>query len=318
MRTNLPQTFPIKYALVVQDAGIRKTLGQFNEVNFSIRQALRTELLKFLKTEPLLPEHLKIPCSFVACRDEWKNKIFEIPKFNPDKDWSKEAITSLKKIVPDGDFVSKEGMGFEMTMISYGGLMDTPLYFKILNPPSISNKRELDILKIISHSISSSFGHPGDEQKDKIRKKFKEITNGRFGFSESFNAINEPPVFYISAPSSKLWRALEDQKLKGVVFGDEDNLEEISKIINKTEKEGDYPPIHIAVAKSFSALITEEMIALYKESKFCQNCGEMLPFYSPEGNKYKGRYCPENENNECKRKRDTIRQKRKGLKRSQE
>jgi hypothetical protein len=287
---NPPANFPIRYAIVLSHGSKKHK----DDLDVSKSKSLWSQFVDFLKQNPLEPTDLSIGYVTVTYSDKYNNKLCEIPLLRGERDWSKKLLDLLTNNIPEGRFSEGFGTYFHLTLFSYQGMMEAPIFSRILH-----GKNEEEISKSLR---LKSFGYYSVEGLRKtVQIKYDKVMSGNSGFWQNFRLLNEPPVFYIQVPYSKLWEAIDRGKLQGVA-----SYNEIDEGIYKDLKEEvEETFITIAIAKDLDALITEEIIAIYKSSNFCRMCGKVLPIG------YKGIFCPDTkENTDCVKKRARIRKKK--------
>ncbi len=294
---SLPNEFPIRYAILVSDHHNNDIIDDFE---LSRRNSLWSQLIDFIKIKPLDVKDLYTMYTAISYEDQYENKLCVIPKLGGTKEWANQAGDNLRKFIPTGTFGSSYGSAFQLTLYSYTGMIQIPLFWKIMNYTDENKEQIVEELKL--REVNYYFI---DGLKPSVKKKYNQIMNTKTGLWENFSNLKQPPVFYVNIPYSKLWKALDEGNENGIVcFNNTDSLNNLEKIIeNKGEETKKF--ITVAIAKDLESLMTEEMVALYKASSICNCCSKPLPF------DYNGKYCPDiRENIDCIRKRARQRKKK--------
>ena len=293
---SLPNKFPIRYAILVTDNN--KDDEEVDDFELSKRRALWSQFIDYIKVKPLELNDLSIRYAGVGYRDKYDNMLSIIPKLNAPKEWSEKTQEAIMKIIPEGLFTLYNGHAFNLTLYSYEGMFDVPIFWKILK----SNKNKDLLLKELKLRQLNYYNTEGI--KISMQKKYDQVMNGKTSLWENFSNLNQPAVFYIRIPYSKLWKAIDNGNEEGIVCYCDDNLDNLDDKIKKMN-EPEQGFINVAIVRDLESLMLEEMVSLYKVSSFCNSCGKPLPF------DYKGKYCPDTpENIDCTRKRARIRHKK--------
>lgn len=287
---SLPAKFPIRYAIVL--SGQRE--NDKNDLDVSKSNSLWSQLIDFLKIHPLELKDLSLGYVSVSYSDKYKNRLCEIPFLNESKEKIKNISALLSENMNEGTFSEGWGTSFFLTLFSYEGMAEIPSYWKLLN-----GKNRVDVSDTLA---LKSFGYPSPEGlRLKIEGKYKKIMAGNDGIWQNFRMLDDPSVFYLQVPYSSLWEALD----KGAQGGVLSHNEITDYLPRKLKKNIEKKFITVAIAKNLESLMVEEIISTYKTSNYCNMCGKALPF------DYKGRYCPNtNENIACVRKRGRIRKRK--------
>lgn len=284
-KTNLtpPTLFPIRHALIIEEANKPKNI--IDTLDTATRMSLWSQMIDYLKNEPLTVEMLSSYCTKVVCYDTYGNKLFSHKELNGNK---KEAdITALSFMkdfkLPNADIGIASA--FNLTLFNYEGMCEIPIFHKIKKSKNISSVPWL-----------RNFGYGFIEGiKPDVERKYTKMQMGDVFGLDSFSSLQEPKVFYLEIPNSQLWEFLN--KNNGVISHNDEK--EIKLTPLKEEK-----PIRVAVAKNIESLIEEELFTLYKNSSHCLNCGKVLPFG------LKAKFCARSTDNKiCNRQRDTRRKK---------
>lgn len=262
---NLPDKFPIRYALI---------LGQLNEQNED--ELLFNQYLSLLGKKPLDYS--------LFCADEisatfkiYNRDAFTITKIREGEDdysvWADSIKDRLKEVIPSIEIKTfGGGYAFRVGMYSYKKSAEIPAFAQFK---------------------STSWCGP---DFNKIFNKIKE------GKCDSFHLYQELGTYLKGIrqdlPYSNIWKCLDENKQLGGFLYDSFDLDNkvIFKNIPKDEEANQKIPVMIC--RSWEELFAEELFALYKMFNYCNNCGKALPF------NYSGRYCPDaSENIDCVRER---------------
>ncbi len=280
-RLDLPDTFPIRYAIIVEE--LNKNEGQNDTLAEATRKSMWSQMIDYLKVTPLTVNDLSHSFTKIVCYDKYKNRLLSYKELNGDK---KMADDKAVKVIKELGFGSADigiGSAFDLTLFNYSGMTETPLFHKIKNSKDISTTPWLRNFNY----------HSADGLKQEVEIRYGKMQKGDVFGLDNFSSLQEPKVFYLDIPNSELWEYLG----KGTGILSYNDIPDIKLKDVKEEKK-----IRVAIAKSLTGLIEEELFALYKYSTYCLNCGKILPF-----NK-KATYCPNTkENAECNRRRNKIR-----------
>jgi hypothetical protein len=296
---NLPDKFPIRYALIVKspfddefdDYDIVAYHPEFKEFEICYRQFLST-----IQKEPLSKKmiHMNNKCLVFSLFGIEVMRISQIEQLNS---WDKELENFLKKIIPEikTDYKSY-GNAFTLGLYSYAGNYEIPSFIRA--------KKYFTKNAFSGHS---SLGNIDKTKTDSLIKLYESILSGKIKDWEYYQYIRkyEKPV-YITSPYSDLWKALDNQLNGGTIPTKKDIKLTNNEIRNLAEKNHYKERISIAVCKNWETLFAEEISTLYKMFNFCNNCGKALPF------DYQGKYCPETKDNkECIKERARKRARKK-------
>jgi len=292
---SLPNRFPIRYAILVGD-NLRKDDLE-DDFDISKKNSLWCQFNEYIKTNPLTLKDLIISYVSAEYRDTNNNKLCVFPKLKGSEEWLEKTIDALDKTVPFGLYTRNHGRAFYLTLYSYKGMLELPIFHRVAYGSDKDKVMEELKLKELNYYSLEGLSHS-------IEINHKRIMNGQLDMWENYNYLKESLVFYLRIPYSKLWKALDMSENDGSVCFNGDH-KKLSRFIEELEDVEEREYITVAIAKNLDALMTEEMISLYKTSNFCNNCGKPLPFDS------KAKYCPNiPENIDCNRKRARIRKKR--------
>ncbi len=286
---NLPDQFPIRYAIIVSN---NKDRGAGDDLTKSKINSLWSQLIEYLKKKPLDTDDLSLGFRSVSYTDKDENKLCDIGLLNGTKEWADDFADILIKSLPTGTLTKSRGDIFDLTLYSYKGMGEMSIYSKIISC--------YDQEKVLNTLTLKSLGYFSiDGLKKSTQDKYDKITSNKHNLWTGFRMLNEPSVFYLQLPYSALWKLLDTKTSKGVA-----SFNEIKDEL-KSSEEVQSTLINVVVAKDIESLITEEILAIYKMSNFCQSCSKILP------KKYKGKFCPSTrENRDCIRKRNRMRQKK--------
>ncbi|MFA5935059.1 MAG: hypothetical protein WC827_04195 [Candidatus Paceibacterota bacterium] len=285
---SLPDRFPIRYAIVISET--KDIIKANNDFDLSKRGSLSYQLLEYLKKTPISLDDLSIKYVSTECIDGNNNKLCVLPKLNSNTDeWQKNIYEILKQNIPMFGSRKTEGEAFSLSLYSYEGMLEVPLFWRISHGLKKENIIKELYLKNYDEASLIKFGSIIDEN-------FKRVMNGEVSIWENIFCLKEPLVFYIRVPYSELWKTLDHSINNGVISYSEDNSILKNQIKELDEDDDEY--IVVAIARGLYSLVTEEIYALYKTSKYCKSCGKPLPFG------YKGNYCQNVlENKDCIKKR---------------
>lgn len=294
---SLPEKFPIRYAIIVsEDFNDKKIKDDFDK---SERNTLWCQFIDYIKKNPLTLDDLSINYVSAEYVTNNGNKICVLPKLKGNSKWQEQIYEILYKNIPLTIFSPSSGRAFNLSLYSYSGMLETPIFWKVahgLKPDEVIENLQLRALG--QYSLSGL-----DYSMD---INFKRIMNGELDSWENQNNLKEPLVFYVRVPYSRLWKALDTSVNNGVVSYQND-VSLIKSEVGKVEEVEENEFITIVVAKNLLALMYEEMVSVYKASSFCNSCNKPLPFG------YKGKFCPNSqENKACNQKRARIRKRRSG------
>lgn len=305
----LPEKFPIRYAVHVDEQDVRSSC--FNEPE--ILSSLWQQLIESLIRNPISEDHDALYYSFSQVRiyDAFGNKIANIAKLNPGRDWHTELGSSFKKLLPGCTVEYNEVLSscFYLKLYSYKGMAEMPIFWKMINS---ANKKEV----FDNYYAYSVYGfYEGDEKK---RNNFIESFSNEL--SEYYSDIGYHTniwekyridserfkgVSYIDIPYSNIWEKLDYAKEELYRYGttiSDPKIEKGDLVINADSNQN---KITVAITNDIWPLLKEEIFAFHRVSNFCNSCGKILPF------QYKGKYCPNiPKNKDCIRKRARIRKKK--------
>ncbi len=304
---NLPDTFPIRYAIIV-NSWVDEDFSE--EQKLYIRTTAKSEmlfrqLLTLLQKEPLsekllIPEQETIKFRFMGV------EVINIAKLNAPLNWAEKLKPDIKKIIPEAKYCSTEkGTAFNLGLYSYKGAVEIPSFVKAHN---ILVKHNNNFQT--NRETVPKFGHI--ENISDIRflySNYEKIKNNKITNFQLYEAMTKytKPI-YISTPYSKIWEILDNGFNEGILSVNGRSDKDIIKKRGSDEKKYNYgkKEIMVAICKSWEELFAEKILSIYKMLNFCNNCGIALPF------DYQGKYCPDTKKNKgCKRERAKKRARKK-------
>ncbi len=294
---NLPDRFPIRYAIIVNDhRKDSETENYFDEVTYNI---LWDKFVTLLQNEPLTLDNLFLPYQSVIYNFK-KNQLSQISELKPAKDWAENLEKKLMESIKEGEFTIRNGVGFELGLYSYQGTYNTPLFWQMYI------NREDD--KVMGEKLGLYFwGGLYNHKKfgEEIYRQYEQIMKGNINIYEKLRTSSNSDVFNLTIPNSNLWTALDQHQNDGFIPTGAEEYEIDETQIKKSGLKNRPKKISVVVARSLAALFHEEMLALYRVSAFCNNCGKALPFGHSK------KYCPDTlENKDCVRERNRKRAKK--------
>ncbi len=284
---NLPEIFPVRYAVVAEDVYSASLKGAVKSSDWLFKQ-----LLRLIQSEPLTADKLKLKASSMRFTD-LGIPAFTIEKLDPHIDWDNKIRRDIHEQFPGISWNYHMGATYNLNLVSYAGRYEIPVLVEAHN-----KKGDIDFLH-------DRFGYSFNRTDlDIIYELFEELKNGNLSDTRlwSIRASTNEPVL-IEADISSLWEHLEDPEgmNKGVLSS--------FNVMARPQRYQEIPPeptskrkIQIYVCKSWDSLMVEELYALKRATTFCLNCGKGLPY----GSRHK--YCPDNP--ECRRARDRERARR--------
>jgi hypothetical protein len=295
---SLPEKFPIRYAIVVDS----HTIDDEEQDAFELAKnsSLLRQLMAYLISHPLnRQEDLTLGYQSISFSDS-SSKLGIIPQLYPDKDWLTETKKKLEEFLNPYPialyrFIQTSGRAYDLTLYSYAGMCDVPIFTRILNHNDKKTFEDYNLKRLNFNCDDKVFND--------LSQKYKVIMRGYDRWTQYSPFKREKEVFYMELPYTKLWKNLDS----GICLGTVSGLPWKNKYENERNEGGVETGEKIRVAVSFGIepLLLEEMYALYKISSFCNCCGKPLPF------DYKGKYCPNiSENIDCNRKRARLRKKK--------
>ncbi len=291
VKKNLPDKFPIRYALLVQSSEEHDDFDSVVE-----REVLFRQLLSILQQKPLSKEMLLVSqtsIKFILLGIE----IMNIAKLGRDYEWLKLTEEKMKEIMPEIQRDSwSYGDAFTLGLYSYKGNYEIPSFIRAHN------------IKDDLGALSGKFG--GSISRGKINffyNIFEEIKNNKINEWELYKSLNEyKRPLYITSYQSDLWKMLDERVLGGTIRPARSHQYETKEIKDLKEKNNYSEKITITVFRNWHELFAEEINTLYRMMNFCNNCGKALPF------NYQGKYCPNNKKNqECIKERARKRARKK-------
>ena len=296
---NLPDKFPIRYAIVINDIFDSKGSGsQFNTTPDGYRMLFKQLLIAL--QENGLNRHTFIPLADHLAFKWMDCEIMNIAKLNCSYDWGGKIIVGMSKMVPEAkETVWSKGAAFNLGLYSYEGAAEIPSFMvarRIIEKCEKKPKRALE--------IANKFGNLElNSDTNSLLYDYERIRNNQLTNLQIYDIMTKysKPI-YISIPYSRIWEVLDGGFADGTVpldnGSDKRAITEECELFD--EKEYDYgkKKITVVICRSWEELFAEENLAIYKMLNFCNNCGKSLSFG------YQGRYCQENEENmECIRER---------------
>lgn len=276
---SFPDQFPIRYAIIAHS---RLSSDQKDPIGREkIAKVLWEQLVVFLQSNQLTPDNLNLNYQKIGY-DYSGTNLCKIPVLNFDPQKAKSLVKEMRSYIPLGVFSSGFGTAFSLGLVSYEGALDTPLFWKI-----ISRAKDK---KYVGEGLGLyNLDYYNFESLAKgLEEQYKQIMEGGIMEIERMRAVSELTTSEILIPNSELWEALRAGFNDGYIPPLADNFSfEPPKTVGSDK-------IKITLAKSIKDLFLEEMLALYRTSSFCNNCGKPLPFY------FTGRYC---NSLECKKDR---------------
>jgi hypothetical protein len=221
-------------------------------------------------------------------------EAIRVTKLEATSEWKESVETKMQQILPElvvGNY--SFGNAFNLGLFSYKGNIEIPAFIRAYNE-SKKNK------------VGRNFAGLSKSATSFFQKTYTKVSEGKIKEWELYGALGyyQAPI-YVTSYYSALWEMLDSKELTGIIepsFFYHFKNKEIKKLVEgKHYKE----KISIAVCSNWESLFAEEIRALYKMFRFCNNCGKPLPF----GTKYKN--CPRSPVNiECNRSCDRIRAKK--------
>lgn len=261
---NLPDKFPIRYALIVSIYN-----NGNEEERISQLETLFNEYLLLIKNKPLdfsllFPEYMSLDFTILG------KKAFQISKLYPEEGWIDVVKKKIKEIMPNF-LCSSWSIGSPFSVGLYG-------YKKACEIPAFVNLK----------GLGSNY----------YKKMYERIRKGEVSDWEIYEMLSEhnkslkQDLYY-----SEIWEELDENIQMGGhimcthMLRDGEWFEGLPKKKYKTK-------IPVLICKSWEDLFAEELFILYKMFRYCNNCGKALPLG------YNGKYCPNNpENIDCIRER---------------
>lgn len=299
---NLPDKFPIRYALLVKP---REEYEDFDDLDFVTgelkeREVLFRQLLLTLQQKPLSKEMLLIQQTSIKF-SLLGVEIMNIAKIGKDPEWIELVKKKIKDILPGAEVKSWAfGEAFTLGLYSYKGNYEIPTFIRAYN---YNTKNDFD-------SLYGKFGHFMSRSNiNFFYNTYKKVSEGEIDEWELYKLLNqyEKPL-HITSYQSDLWKMLDEGTLGGIIRPEHLHQFKTKEIKNLIEKNNYTQKIPITVCKNWESLFAEEIISLYKMFRFCNNCGKALPF------NYKGSYCPDTKENQlCIKERARIRSRKRKL-----
>lgn len=287
---NFPDKFPIRYAILINDHIDKDSEDYFDIARHKV---LWDKLIKLLQTKSLDIKDLSL--RYRAVGFSYQNtKLCDVPELNVQEKWADELAKKLAQSIPEGQFSHGYGLAFDLGLYSYRGSAEIPLFWQIYSHME-DEKYVGERLGLFGWGYHPKFIDLGN----KIYKQYKQIMRGNITEWERFKSSQENyPIAHLTIPNSQLWHLLDKGQNNGFIspYAEEMDIDENALKRGKQEKRPS--KMSVIVSRSLHALMWEEMMALYRVSSFCNNCGQALPF------NYKGKYCLEaKENQDCIRER---------------
>lgn len=263
---NLPDKFPIRYALVIE------ALDDDFKDDLILNQYLELIHKNPMDYSLIFPEFNSVIFNILD------QEAFKITKVGNDDSWTKSIKDKIREVIPE---VSLKGW-------SRGNAARIGMY---------SYKKAAEIPAFVS--FNRSIERSGLGNSDYFNKIFDNIRLGKydsFGLYQDLKSFLNGTIQELSY--SNCWKELDRNKeLKGIVTSQSGDIsEKIFKTLPLTKPNNDMIPVMVCF--SWDELFAEEVFAVYKMFNYCNNCGKALPF------NYTGKYCPEGlENIECIRER---------------
>lgn len=291
---NLPEKFPIRYALVTYDIEV----DEFEDP--ALRDAYLREqknlfiqyVLKLQSCNDLSSDYHTIQIHHLS------DEILNVKSLNYDPndiDEFMNLIESLKKelahfLNTDKDKILSswgKGYAFDPYLYSYAGSGEKPAflqaYNKLLNPP-----KDLYKISVSKSDINFFYG---------LYQKIRDGKISAVQLYEKLNQYNKP--IYISTHYSKNWAVADSGKTDGIFITRNKIGSGYNELLKEVENQNFDFKINIVVCRNWEELFAEEIMQIYRMSNFCGNCGKALPF------DYQGKFCPPElpENADCIRER---------------
>lgn len=294
---NLPDEFPIRYAIIVSDWLADSGDDWAEKLQFyapAESELLFRQLLLLLQKEPM-NEDLLMPRATKITFKSMDVEIMNVAKLSAPTDWADKIEKGMVELVPEAKRYSTEvGRAFEIGLYSYRGAGEIPSFMVAHNASIKSSTRargDLEVIKKLGFLKEYS-------ALDSLYESYERIINNEItGFQFYEAMVNYKKPIYISIPHSRAWEILDNGFQEGIVrlsnaFGKKDLIKELNA--KRTENSYKDERISVAICKSWEDLFAEEISSLYKMFIFCANCGKPLPFDCH------GKYCPNNkENQKC-------------------
>jgi len=297
---NLPDTFPIRYALIAQESVFgQKIIEKPRTVKEEI---LFRELIGLLQKEPINKNSfsLNYMCFGFSIADK---TYIEIPKLNGTKEWADSLKEEIASVIPFTEAkMTGGGEAFELGLYSYKGAFEKPAFLNIYN-----DYKKYDLLDGPG-DMNPKYGFVGDVKP--FYSLYQRIIAGKISNYEFYQSLSryEKPV-NIQIPYSSVWDLLDNNTGKDGFEGviptlPVDMFDKFAAPLLTDQQKNicNDKKITAVVCRNWESLFAEELYAIYKILNFCKNCEKPLPFG------YKGKYCPEiKENQNCIRERNRKR-----------
>ena len=179
---NLPDKFPIRHALILEDFEYDETNEELNYNNARKRNIiLFNQYLLSLQNngvtvELALPKYQQIKFSLSNI------EVINISVLNPKKNWVDESKEKIPELMPNLNFSgSSIGDAFSVGIYSYEGAYEIPAFINFYNTFKKENGRKNTLLKFGKDSNISNFFY----------NKFLEIKNGKLNNLDLFKISNK-------------------------------------------------------------------------------------------------------------------------------
>ncbi len=293
---NLPLIFPLRYAIIVEEEFTKKKSDALDEIG---RNILWEQLIEFLQHHPLTLQDLRLQYEAIGIDYNKKRACF-LPKLNAPKDWATNAFEKLPDFFHGITAIQYRGTAFRLSLYSYEGGSEVPLFWKIYDGKDKGNERAYD-LGLFANGGYVNIKHTAE----KVWQSYTDMVNGKIAAWERLRSSENNLVSSLIIPCSSLWRSLDKGTNDGLLHTDNQKARGIKSNHQEdsasTEELG---KIKVVIARGIGSLLNEEISSLYQISRFCNNCSKALPF------RCSGKYCPAAENPTCYKERARKRKKK--------
>lgn len=258
MERYLPNTFPLRYAIVLDGAGD-------NEEDDEKDRALRAQLYTYLQRTPLVATDLRLNFSGFEIRTS-NVAVASLTRLGASKEWHESTSRVVQELFPEGQLTTSTGIAFLLGLYSYRGALEIPAFYRMINAKDSFEKQE----KIIGRE-----GHRSAVSiENRLLRLYRSILNGEIDEATLWSVKQEKPeTLHINAPISDLWQLLDnDQSLEGSLP---------PKPVNNGLELPNQPGtnegrIPVAVCRTWDSLFLEELWQLHRHLNYCNNCGHAL------------------------------------------
>ncbi|GEM_PF-4120858 len=285
---NLPDEFPIRYALITGDIGDSE---EDSAKRTAAEESLFRQLLFLIQKEALTEELLNLSYSSIDVRLHGQ-QIADIARLSAPQSWINEASEYFKKLLPEATFNSTLGTGFLVGLYSYRGALERPIFLQ-----SYNNRTNRDFL-------SKKIGYYGSSSSITWAYELHQRINaGQLDDWELYKSKSRyDDAIYINIPFSPIWELLDQGAMDGIFphsTSGNNRTESIKNLFKMLPPIAPDKKITVAVCRNWQSLFFEELRVLHTSVRFCQNCQKALPMG------YRGKYC--SDDSACLRARARIR-----------